>query len=337
MDWRFMHWLISMFWNRHERRLRAGWRILIQLICWAVAPALLYWVVGEPISLVVTDLFPDLAEVSERIALSSLTLIAVLFSTWAIVRFVDHRSFADLGLRPDRNWWLDMMFGLILGAVLMTFVFVAEYAAGWVRIGDFFYVGLEDTPFAVAIVRPVIVFVVVGITEEVLSRGYQLRNLAEGMNFPPVGPHGAILIAWLVSSSLFGLLHVANPNSTWISTSYLMLAGIFLGLGFVLTGRLGLPIGLHITWNFFQGSVYGFPVSGNDFVSTSATFVAIEQHGPELWTGGAFGPEAGLIGIVAILLGCLLTIAWVRVRYGAVRLCKSLAFYTPPQAKEPLP
>ena len=131
----------------------------------------------------------------------------------------------------------------------------------------------------------------------------------------------------MISSSLFGLLHVFNPNSTWISTVYLMLAGIFLGLGLVLTGRLGLPIGLHITWNFFMGNVYGFPVSGNDFSST--TVIAIEQGGPDLWTGGAFGPEAGLLGIVAILLGVLLTILWVRGRYNRIELYEPLAYYRP--------
>jgi hypothetical protein len=102
-----------------------------------------------------------------------------------------------------------------------------------------------------------------------------------------------------------------------------MLAGVFLGLAYVLTGELAIPIGLHITWNFFQGNVFGFPVSGGDF--SQATFIAIEQGGPDVWTGGAFGPEAGLMGIVAMLVGSGLIVLWVRWRRGSVGLHLPLA------------
>jgi hypothetical protein len=96
-------------------------------------------------------------------------------------------------------------------------------------------------------------------------------------------------------------------------------------MGVLLTGELAIPIGVHITWNFFQGNVFGFPVSGSDF--SIATFISIEQGGPGLWTGGVFGPEAGLLGLAAILLGGALTIVWVRWRNGQARLRAELAKY----------
>jgi membrane protease YdiL (CAAX protease family) len=151
---------------------------------------------------------------------------------------------------------------------------------------------------------------------------------------PRVGPGRAIVASWLISSLLFGLLHVFNPNATWLTTLYLMLTGVFFGLGFVLTGRLGLPIGLHFAWNFVQGNVFGFPVSGNTF--GGASVLNIEQGGPPLWTGGAFGPEAGLLGIGAIVLGCLLTLLWVGARYKRVAFYLPLAFYRSPDPASPV-
>ena len=90
------------------------------------------------------------------------------------------------------------------------------------------------------------------------------------------------------------------------------------GLGFVLTGELALPIGLHLTWNLVQGNLYGFPVSGK--MQYATTVIAVEQHGPELWTGGAFGPEAGLLGILATVAGMAAIVGWVKWRYGDLSL-----------------
>jgi uncharacterized protein len=332
-----MHPLLWLFWNRVERRLRAGWRVLIHLICYLYAPPLLNTVIGEPISLVLACALPELAPLSDRLTLFGLRLVAVLLSTWFVVRFIDHRPWSEIGLQFDRSWWIDLLFGLFLGALLMSFVFVVEYSAGWVKVRDVFVVDLNATPFVVALIGPLVVSLVISIIEELLARGYQLRNLAEGLNMPAIGPAAAVVASWAISSSLFGLLHIFNPNATWLSTLYLMLTGVFFGLGYVLTGRLGLPIGLHFAWNFFQGNIYGFPVSGNIF--GGATVFEIEQGGPPLWTGGAFGPEAGLLGIAAILLGCLLTLLWVDARYKQVAFYLPLACYRPTDSSSspPLP
>jgi hypothetical protein len=157
-----------------------------------------------------------------------------------------------------------------------------------------------------------------------MFRGYQLRNAAEGLNLRFWSPRAALIIAFLLSSAVFGAAHLANPNASFISSFNIALAGIFLGLGFVLTGELAIPIGVHLTWNFFQGNIFGFPVSGTGH---GATLIAIKQLGPDIWTGGAFGPEAGIIGLIAIILGSVLTVLWVRWRYGRVRLEEALAVY----------
>jgi uncharacterized protein len=96
-----------------------------------------------------------------------------------------------------------------------------------------------------------------------------------------------------------------------------------LGFGYVLTGELAIPIGLHITWNFFQGSVYGFPVSG--LGAFGPTFLDTRQGGPDLWTGGLFGPEGGLLVPVVMLLGMSLVALWTLLRTGKISLHAPIA------------
>lgn len=320
------------FWNSEQRRLRALWRLIIQALLTGLAALVLSIVVGLAFGLWLVlrsggALAANPAALQQAILTDPLfrpvsmgaTLLAFVASVALAGRFLDRRRWADFGFHLRRGWWLDLGFGLGLGAVLMAAIFAVEYAAGWVTI-----TGTLHTPgpqaFLPGLLAGLVSYIAVGIYEELWSRGYHLHNLAEGLNL--LGGRGAILLAWLLSSSFFGVLHASNPNATLISTLNLIIAGLFLGLGFVLTGELAIPIGLHITWNFFQGNVFGFPVSGTH---SGATVIAIAQRGPELWTGGPFGPEAGLIGLAAIAVGSLLIVAWVRARQGSVGLWRPLA------------
>jgi len=315
----------GIFWNKHEHRLRAVWRVALYSALWVAIQVTAALVIQSPLTGILITLFPALAPIAGALLFYVANALLVIGITWLMARQIDYRPLADLGLCLDRHWQEDFIFGLLLGAGLMTLIFFAELGLGWITITAYLHTTLPQTPFRIAIWQPIFLFIAVGINEELLSRGYQLRNLAEGITNALITPQRAVIIAWVLSSLIFGFLHIFNPNSTWVSTLALMLAGVFLGLGYVLTGRLGLSVGLHITWNFFQGSVYGFRVSGNDLSNTS--FMAIQQAGPPHWTGGAFGPEAGLIGIVTILLGIVLIARWVQWRYGVVMLQPSLAIY----------
>jgi len=313
-----------LLWNQSEKRIRAGWRVFLHLLIWVGIQLFASGVVNSAAATALAQLLPGLEPILDTLLFALLNLLLVVSLTLAMARHVDRRSISTLGLQLDRSWWLDLGFGLALGALLMTFIFLVERLLGWVTVVGFLQTDLPEHPFALMIWQPVVLFLVVGINEELLSRGYQLRNLAEGFATPKQ-QRSALLGAWVCSSILFGLLHIFNPNSSWTSTLSLMLVGGFWGLGFLVTGRLGIPIGLHITWNFFQGNIYGFPVSGNKLSTT--TVLQIQQQGPPLWTGGDFGPEAGLLGLLTILLGALLIRWWVRWRYGEVRLQLALTEY----------
>ncbi len=332
--------ILSLLWNSRERRLRAFWRILIEFFVWLglqigvgvvvavvllVAAVVFGWVPAQsmPGS---SDRIMDLISRPEiTMILEVVTTLITLGCVWLAGRVLDRRKFADFGFHLSGRWFLDLGFGLLLGAVLMSGVFFIESAAGWITVKSYLVTSDPGSIFPLALMIPLVLFLCVGFSEELSSRGYQLRNMAEGMNDPRWGVAGAILAATVFSSIVFGFLHSANPNITFVGILNLMAAGIFLALGFILTGELALPIGVHIAWNFFQGNVFGFPVSGLDPVA--AQFLAIRQGGPEWLTGGAFGPEGGMIGLAAMLLGSILILLWVRITRGKIALAKELAEY----------
>ncbi len=306
--------LRNPFWNGRQHRLRALWRLLVWTgLFFAGSRA-----AGRLMTAASAWLPAGAWHGLQALALLA-TLAVVLGSVWLAGRLLDRRRFADFGFHVDPRWWGDLAFGLGLGALLMLGIFLAEWAAGWIRIRGALQVGRSSLP---GLATALVTFICVGIYEEAMSRGYPLRNLAEGLNLGRLGPRGGILLAWAGTSAAFGLLHANNPNASTTSTASLILAGFFLGLGFVLTGELAIPIGIHIAWNLFQGNVFGFPVSGID---AGPSLIAIAQGGPEVWTGGAFGPEAGLIGLAALLAGSLAILAWVRWRCGRAGLCTELA------------
>ena len=298
-----------------EGRLRAGWRLLFQFLLNYTAASL----VG---SLLIAAGGAEQPTSSLNVPLYAGATLAAVASVWVAGRSLDGRPFSGFGLRFNRAWWSDLGFGLLLGASLISGIFLFGLAAGWVTVAGSFE-GVEGRSFFPAILVPVVLFVCVGFYEELVSRGYQLTNLAEGLDLPGIGPNGAILLAWVLSSSFFGLIHLSNPNATILSTLNIALAGLMLGFGYVLTGELAIPIGLHVTWNFFQGNVYGFPVSGRD--PAGATFLTTEQTGPDLLTGGPFGPEGGLLAPAAMVLGLVLISLRIRRRTGKLSLHTPLA------------
>jgi hypothetical protein len=234
-----------------------------------------------------------------------LNLIAITGSVYVARRWLDKKSFESLGLKWDGRAWMDILSGIGITFVQMGFIFIVMLALGWLRFTGFAW---EFDPISVVLSNTLIFFVVflfVGWNEELLSRGYHLQTIASGIN-----------LFWgvIASSAVFGILHIGNPNATWIGAAGIFFAGVFLAYGYVRTKQLWLPIGLHIGWNFFEGVGFGFPVSGLDIYALTR----VEVHGPVLWTGGAFGPEAGLIVLPALIVGAILIYYYTTNRNGDV-------------------
>ena len=292
-----MKTIANIFWNTDQNRLRAGWRFLIYFILSIML------VLGKDALVSSFDSAP-----SPKALAYLIYLAGGLVLTWGMARFIDHRSFIDFGFHFDRKWWLDLGFGLILGAFLMTGIFLSMKLAGWISITGYAST-TSGLPISLAFLLQVLMFTVISINEELAFRAYQLKNLAEGFAGKHIGPRSAILFAFLFSSALFGLGHMANGHATVFSVITTILAGLSLCLPYMLTGELGISIGLHLTWNLFQANVYGFAVSGS---APATHLLSIEVVGPIAWTGGVYGPEVGLIGLVWALIGCGLTILWIK-------------------------
>ncbi|HKE84463.1 MAG TPA: CPBP family intramembrane glutamic endopeptidase [Vicinamibacterales bacterium] len=303
--------------HRSENRLRAGWRLLIQLI--------LFVVILVGVALFSTAMGRGAGTTS---AASLIYLGSGLGLAWLMARYIDRRPFAEFGLRLNREWWVDLGFGVALGAIVMTGIFVSLRSAGWISATR---TGVTDlgVPFYWAFMIKMLDLTAVGVNEELTFRGYQLKNLAEGLVGRRVSPRRAIALAFLISSGVFGVAHLANvlvdaAGPTGVSTLNLVAGGLLLGLPYLMTGQLAISIGLHIALNLFQGTVYGFPVSGSP---QSTHLFSVQQTGPALWTGGAFGPEGGLIGSMWILIGCALAVMWIRQRRRRFGLYEPLARY----------
>lgn len=184
--------------------------------------------------------------------------------------------------------------GLGLGFGLMSVIVAVAAILGVYRI-----VGWGSTDsllfnlFAVALLP--------GFREELLFRGILFRWLEQ---------FGGSWLALLVTSALFGIAHIANPNASYFSSfAIAMEAGLLLGGAYMLTRNLWLAIGLHAGWNFTQGFIYDVPVSGLD----TQGIVSARLSGPELLSGGQFGFEASLIAlIVATIAGLWLVVKAVR-------------------------
>jgi len=282
-------YLSRIFLSSQENRLRAGWRLLLQTF-------LLFLLLGcfsLPIGIFLAKPAKTNSDQLMMLISEGVSFFAITASVFLARRKLDNRPIQSLGLNFSKKLVPDLLAGFLIASLSLAFIFSLEYLLGWV--GNFSFTWNVQSPESeiFGTLLALSIFILVGWNEELLSRGYHLQAITSGTNLPA---------GVLISSVIFGVLHLFNPNATLISSIGIFLAGLFLSIGYIRTRQLWLSIGLHIGWNFSEGVLFGFPVSGwNGFQLTKA---AISR--PVLWTGGAFGPEGGLILLPGLLLGALL-------------------------------
>ena len=200
---------------------------------------------------------------------------------WLFMRFIDKQPLIEIGFQT-KGRLKEFNFGVILGLLIMAFAYVFLYLIGEIVFENYTFDFQK-------IFLSIILFVGVSVFEEVIFRGYMLKNLLESFN-----PY----VALFISSIFFSLIHGSNPNVTTLGLCNIFLAGFFLGASYIFTKNLWFPIALHFSWNFFQ-SMFGFKVSGMD------SYSIIEFTIPEnnMLNGGEFGFESSVLSIIILIIG----------------------------------
>ena len=149
-------------------------------------------------------------------------------------------------------------------------------------------------------------FAVVAVGEEILFRGVLFRWIDEKWGF---------WAALVTSALVFGFMHYSNPEGTlWSSVAIAVEAGLLLGAAYKWSGTLWVPVGIHWAWNFSQGNIFGFKVSGQE---AGESLLHAQMEGADWLTGGAFGAEAS---VVAVAVGALAS-AWLIWQISRGRYC----------------
>ncbi len=226
---------------------------------------------------------------SQQLVLQLCTLLPVLLSAWIVLRWIDHRPFSDLGF----SWrGMDFLCGLLVILILFGVGFSVSMAMGVVTVTGFHW---NTGDLACSF----LFFVLVSLTEEIMVRGYVLgRLLHTRLNkFVSLG----------ISSLLFSLMHIFNPNVAFLPLLNIFLAGLFLGASYLYTRNLWFPISLHLFWNWIQGPVLGYNVSGQAIGESALSIGMPDQN---ILNGGAFGFEGSAVCTVLLVIATGLIIGW---------------------------
>ncbi|MFT4912448.1 MAG: membrane protease YdiL (CAAX protease family) [Brevundimonas sp.] len=277
-----------------ERRfLHPGPLRWLRALGWAVALVFLVALSALPTGEALGKWWPQSSGVAQLAA----TIIAagVGLGVYALaVWLAEGRKPSELALRPLVP---ELGVGLVIGALMFAAVMGLMAVFG---LYDIQALGLA--PAWVSVGKAI----QSGVIEELMIRAVLLRLIWRAF-----GPW----VAFAVSAALFGFGHIANPNASVFAAVCIALeAGIMLGAFYALTGRLWLSIGVHAAWNFTQGYLFGAAVSGGDFGPSIARSTA-RAGVPEWLSGGAFGPEASLPGLV-VCTGVGVAVMWLAWRAG---------------------
>jgi membrane protease YdiL (CAAX protease family) len=291
------------FWNPEQRRFRAFFRVIVAVVI-AIGGA-------AAIGALLTPLFSMPVVFATQQILRALLAVALL-GAWA--RYVDRRPFAAYGFHLDRDWWIDLLGGILIGTAIHFGAFATFLIMGWAHVTDVGALGAADGSFTIAMLTIAVAYVCVAMWEESVFRGLFIINGAEGLGWVP--PQVAVVIAAFFAAVVFGVLHFQQASSP-LSLLFWIGMGVVLALTYAITGELALPVGLHFAYNFAGNSVFGITGVATDRLPT---LFRLSFTGPKI-----FVRVAGVVNAAFIGVGFVLLLAWIQWRYGNLNLHTELA------------
>lgn len=285
----------NIFWNQTENRIRAGWRILIQILITTV-----------PLTILGLSGFYNLGNLALKMSLTAL-LITVL-SVIIVSRWIDKRKLTDLGIQlGDKVWWRDFGFGILAGVLSASTLTLLLIIIGWARVMPSNQWRTDLGAFIGSLLVALLSYLGVGIFEE-LMRTYQVRNVVEGLGGSKSGLIGAGILAVLVGGFWSVFAHISRPDPSFLV--YILVTAVIYGLFYIWTGRAALAMAIHFAWDFTNSSIFQL----GSYNETSLFFVRLSGI-PDLGFD-----MLSLLGIAAKGVGLLLVLWWIRKREGELRI-----------------
>lgn len=245
--------------------------LMVSLTVWVLDITMKKWLPGE-----IDSKNPD-EQINMLWRSVAASTISSFVSVWFFRKWIDRQSVYSLGFewKGAKNHAVVgglAAIGMLGVGTLVLFMTSHLSFNGWNFNGGF-------------LLNSILIMAFVALEEELVFRGYLLNNLMQSTN-----KWGALLI----SAILFGAIHLGNPNAGFLPILEIFIAGIMLGINYIFTRNLWFGIALHFVWNFMQGAVLGYQVSGVNM----PTLIQQEVTGPHWLTGGSFGFEGSILALI---------------------------------------
>lgn len=220
------------------------------------------------------------------------TSITILI-TFLWIKFIEKRKISSIGLESN-NVIVKYITGFVIGLAIMTATVGVLYLFGAITLKT----SPKQLVGSLALINVICIlpgWMIQSASEEILARGWLMNVL--GARYTPA-------IGLIISSLFFGLVHLGNSGVSFIAILNIILLGLFLGMYIIKTNDLWGACGIHAAWNFVQGNIFGFEVSGVDVLIGYIFDLKLKGNG--LISGGIFGPEASLGATIILLIGIII-------------------------------